>query len=104
MTIILWLLLSTCFFAIGEYLSKKFALEPSIKLVCYIVPMYALGTLAWLPAIHKGQMLSTVGTLWTVLSMVMTIFIGLFIFHESLTTIQIVGICFAFVSVILLSL
>ena len=104
MSVILWLLLSTCFFAIGEYLSKKFALEPSIKLVCYIVPMYALGSLAWLPAIYRGQTLATVGTMWNVLSMIMTLGVGLFIFHESLTTTQIVGVCFAFVSIILLSL
>ena len=46
----------------------------------------------------------TVGTMWNILSMSMTLIIGLGIFHEVVTITQIIGICFAIVSVILLSL
>ena len=103
-TVILWILLSVAFFGMGEYLSKKFALDPSVKLVCTIVPMYALGSLAWLPAIYKGQNLSTVGTIWNLLSLVITLMVGMVIFKETLTTTQLVGVCLAFVAIVLLSL
>ncbi len=102
--IIMWLLISVSCYAIGEYLSKKFAISPSVEMACIIVLMYALGTLAWLPAIHKGQLLATVGTLWNVLSLGITLIIGLVIFHEVVTTTQIIGICFAIISIILLNL
>lgn len=101
--VILWLLLSVAFFGIGEYLSKKFAISPSINLILCIVPMYALGSLAWLPAIHRGKILSTVGTMWNLLSMVITLIVGLIIFKETLTTTQFIGLAFAFIAIILMS-
>jgi multidrug transporter EmrE-like cation transporter len=103
-TVILWLILSVSLFGVGEYLSKKFSLAPSISLTLSIITMYALGALAWLPAIYKGQYLSTIGTMWNLLSMIMTLVIGIVIFNEQLTTIQIVGIGFALTSLIMLSI
>ena len=99
-----WLFLSVAFFGVGEYLSKKFALQPSFLLVCCILPMYSLGSLAWLPAIYRGQTLATVGTIWNLLSLLATLVVGLLIFHETLTTTQMVGVFLAFVSIILLSI
>lgn len=101
---ILWLLLSVSFFAVGEYLSKKFALHPTATLVFCILPTYSLGSLAWLPAIYRGQVLSTVGTIWNLLSLVATLVVGLYFFHETLTTTQTIGVCLAFISIILLSI
>ncbi len=103
-TVIAWLLLSVMFFGMGEYLSKKFALEPSIWLAMTIVPMYALGSLAWLPAIYKGQNLSTVGTIWNLLSLIITLIVGMVIFKEAITPMQYVGIGFAMVAIVLMSL
>ena len=42
---IVWLILSGIFFAIGEFLSKKFALNPSIILVVLIIVIYSIGTI-----------------------------------------------------------
>jgi len=99
-----WIILSVFFFAIGEYLSKKWALHPSIGLIISIVVMYALGTLAWLPAIYKEKTLSIIGVIWMLLSLVATLFVGIFVFGEKLTLVHVIGIVFAFISVILLSL
>jgi drug/metabolite transporter (DMT)-like permease len=97
-TVICWLFLSALFFGVGEYLSKKWSLNPSVLMAGSLILMYVFGTLAWLPAILKGQSLSIVGTLC------MTLFIGLALFKEPITTTQIVGICFAFIAIIFLSL
>jgi len=100
---IIWLILSAIFFAIGEFLSKKFALNPNLTLVIIILIVYSVGVLLWLPAILQKNQLSIVGTMWSVLSLLTTILIGTLIFRENLSIIGIIGIIFAFISIILLS-
>lgn len=101
---IVWLIGSAIFFAIGEFLSKKFALAPSFSYVIIIIVVYSFGVLAWLPAILQKNQLSIVGTIWSVLSLLTTVMIGILIFGEKLNVIGIVGIIFAIVAVILLSM
>jgi len=101
---IIWLVASAVFFAVGEFFSKKFALDPKICYVVLILAAYCIGTLFWLPAILQKNQLSIVGTMWSVLSLLVTVSIGLLIFKESLSLIGIIGVLLAFVSIILLSL
>ena len=101
---IAWLVLSALLFAFGEYLSKKFALAPSFSYVALIVFIYALGTLAWLPAILQKNQLSIVGAIWSVMSLVATVGIGVLIFGEQLNTVAIVGLILGLLSILLLSL
>jgi multidrug transporter EmrE-like cation transporter len=51
----------------------------------------------------KNQ-LSLVGTIWSVLSLVATVLIGLLIFGEKLNIMGITGIIFAFMAIVFLSL
>jgi multidrug transporter EmrE-like cation transporter len=99
-----WLILSALFFAAGEFFSKKFALNPKLNFVALILAAYILGTLAWLPAILQKNQLSIVGTIWSVLSLLATLGIGIIIFNEKLSWIGIIGIITAFISIILLSI
>jgi len=101
---IVWLILSALFFAVGEYFSKKFALNPRVMYVLLILAAYCVGTLAWLPAILQKNSLSIVGTMWSVLSLFATVLIGVLIFGEKLSLIGIVGIVMAVISIILLSI
>jgi multidrug transporter EmrE-like cation transporter len=101
---IYWLVLSALFFAFGEFLSKKFALSPKITLVFFIILVYSLGTLAWLPAILQKNQLSIVGTIWSVMSLLATVLIGVLIFGEKLNMTGIFGILTAIISIILLSI
>ena len=101
---IIWLILSAVFFAIGEFLSKKFALNPNITLVIIILIVYSAGVLFWLPAILERNQLSIVGTMWSVLSLLTTILIGVLVFDEKLSLTGIIGIVFAFMAIIFLSL
>jgi len=100
---IVWLVLSAVFFAIGEFLSKKFALNPNTTLVIIILLTYSVGVLFWLPAILQKNQLSIVGTMWSVLSLLTTVLIGVLIFKENLSLTGIIGIVFAVISIILLS-
>lgn len=99
-----WLLLSALFFACGEYLSKRFALSPSLLLVAATVSVYALGTLAWLPAIFQKNQLAVTGTLWNLLAFATTVGIGLSIFGEHLAWYQWLGLVCAACAIALLSL
>ncbi|MEI8174772.1 MAG: hypothetical protein WCG28_02370 [bacterium] len=101
---IVWLVLSALFFAVGEFLSKKFALNPRFIYVILILIVYSFGTLAWLPAILQKNSLSIAGTIWSVLSLLATILIGVLIFGEKLSLIGIIGVCMAIIAVVLLSL
>lgn len=101
---LIWLTLSALFFAGGEFFSKKFALNPRAIFVAYILLMYIIGTLAWLPAILQKNQLSIVGAIWSVLSLLATVLIGVLIFGERLSTIGILGVIAAFVAIVLLSL
>ncbi|HYM75862.1 MAG TPA: hypothetical protein VE377_07775 [Candidatus Dormibacteraeota bacterium] len=98
-----WLVLSAAFFAVGEYLSKKFALRPDWQGLLLVCAAYLLGTLTWLPAIVRTNQLASTGTAWLLLSMMATLGIGCGIFHEKLNSVQIVGIVLASVALVLLN-
>ena len=101
---IIWLVISALFFAVGEFLSKKFALNPKISFVILMLIAYSIGTLTWLPAILQRNQLSIVGVMWSVLTVVATILIGVLIFNEKLGSVSIIGIILGIISVALLSI
>lgn len=101
---IIWLLISALFFAAGEYLSKVWGMHPSFNLAVLVVLIYGVGTFAWLPALlHKNQ-LATMGTLWLLLATIATVSIGLLIFHEKLTYLQMTGVVLAAFAMVLLGI
>jgi multidrug transporter EmrE-like cation transporter len=98
-----WLISSALFFALGEYFSKLWGNTPSLKGAVYVVVAYAFGSIFWLPALlHKNQ-LAIMGTAWLLLATVATAVIGVFIFGESLTNLQWVGLGLAAAAILLLS-
>ncbi|OGI68505.1 hypothetical protein A2738_01315 [Candidatus Nomurabacteria bacterium RIFCSPHIGHO2_01_FULL_42_15] len=101
---IVWLVVSAIFFAVGEFLSKKFALGPKVIYVLLILGAYCLGTLAWLPAILQKNSLTIVGTMWSVMTLVTTVLIGILIFREKLSAVGVIGVITAVIAVILLSI
>lgn len=92
------------FYAAGEILAKIFANTPSTKTGIMAVVFYTLNAMCFLPAIKKFNSLSVLGTIWNVCYVIVTLIVGIFIFHEPLTTIKVVGLIFGLVSIILLSL
>lgn len=97
-----WLILSSLFFATGEFLSKKWGMKPGLTITLLVIIAYALSTVSWLPALlHKNQ-ISTMGTIWLLLATVATVTIGIFIYHESLNFQQWVGVILALIALGLL--
>ena len=97
-----WLLISAVWFTAGEYLSKRWGMQPSLRFAVLVVAVYAVGTFAWLPALlHKNQ-LALMGTLWLVLATVATVGVGVLVFGEQLSVLQWVGVGLALVALALL--
>jgi multidrug transporter EmrE-like cation transporter len=99
-----WLVVSTLFFAVGEFLSKKFALGPRWSIVILLVFIDVFSVLTWLPAILQKNQLSIVGTIWSVLSLLLTVTIGVIIFGEKLNYLSIAGIITAIIAIVLLTM
>jgi len=99
----MWLVLSAAFFAVGEYLSKKFAIRPGWSGLSLACSMYLLGSLAWLPALVRTNQLAATGTAWLLLSMVATLGIGFGVFHERVNSVQTAGIALAALALVLLN-
>jgi len=100
----IWLLLSTAFFAWGEYLSKKWGMNPGWFFAIFIALVYGIGSMFWLPYLLYKNELAIRGTIWSVVSLVVTVMLGVLIFHEKISLVQIVGLLLAFVAVALLSI
>jgi multidrug transporter EmrE-like cation transporter len=100
----LWLTLSVMIFGVGEYLSKKWALNSSFGLAAIVVLPYMAGTWLWLPALKAGKNLSTVGIAWSIMSAAVTVGLGLICFEEKLSELNYAGLALALVSLILLQI
>jgi multidrug transporter EmrE-like cation transporter len=100
----IWITLSAIFFAAGEFLSKKFAINPGWMLFATFIIVDIISASTWLPAIFEKNQLSTTGVIWSIISVAATVLIGVLAFSEKLTMVQCIGLAFGFVSVVLLSL
>ena len=103
MNYIYYLIISALCFAAGEYFSKDWANTRTGVSMFMSFLSYMIGVAVWFPAIAQKNHLAIVGTIWSILSLLATITIGVIVFKERLSTMGWVGIAFALVSVALLS-
>ncbi len=99
-----WIIISALLTACGELLSKEFGDTHKTAFLIAAFLVYSLGTIAWFPSIYEKNQLSIVGVMWSVLSLTTTVIIGILIFGEKLNAMSTVGIVFAFIAIIFLSL
>ena len=77
-----WLIASIFFFSIGDFLSKKFILSPSTNYFILLIIAYSTSSILWLPALMQKNILSVTGVIWTVLSLLPPLLIGIIYFKE----------------------
>jgi len=94
--------ISLVFFTISETFSKLWANDPRWWLAALVVFFYSLIALTWLPALRAHNNISTIGTIWNMGAVLLTVLIGA-AFHEEVSTRQWIGIALAFVACILVS-
>jgi multidrug transporter EmrE-like cation transporter len=103
-TVALIILVASVFYGFGEYYSKIYANTASIKALLTSLGFYNLTSLCFFPAIKRMNSLSVLGTIWNVAYMIVTIFLGVVVFGEVLTTLQIIGIILGIAAIICLSI
>jgi multidrug transporter EmrE-like cation transporter len=104
MGVFILVVIAMTFYGFGEYFSKLFANIGGSKFALLALLFYILTSICFLPALKKLNSLSILGTIWNVGYMIITLGIGILIFHETLTILQIIGIIFGFIAIILLSI
>jgi drug/metabolite transporter (DMT)-like permease len=92
------MLSSMIFYSAGEYLSKLWSLNPSWLLFAAIYFIYPIGIICWLPALRMHGQLSALSTVWSVLAIITSVLMGVYLFGEVLETRQIIGIILAIVA------
>ena len=85
-------------------MSKEFALRPGWDLFIFIIIVDVISVTTWLPAIFQKNQLSITGVIWSLVSLMLTVGVGILFFKEQLTLTQALGILLGVVAVVLLSI
>lgn len=95
-------LLPSFFTLISDILIKKVADAHNAPLLGLSIVLYALGAIIWY-LVYQSAKFSTVGVMFSVLTLLLSIITGFVYFHEKVTSTGIVGIVLGGISVLLLS-
>jgi multidrug transporter EmrE-like cation transporter len=88
---------------IGEYFSKMFSIKPSIKMGILVIGLYSFCSICWLPVVYYAKGITIVGMLWSAITALTTIFMGVIIFKEHVEFHHYIGIICSLIGIILLS-
>ena|SRR5258708_38867688 len=97
------IILAACFTILGDYFGKTWSINHKQIFFLLAILGYAASGLIYTPVLLKqGLVISSV--IWSISTILGFIFIGLILFHESLNTIQAVGVILGIVSLAILAL
>jgi len=101
----LWIWFAICgvTFAIGEYVSKRWAITSNNWLLVVMVMSYAGGSLAWAPIIKNKTELARMGMIWMIVASICTIGLGVLVFREKLAVWQWLGVGLAIIAMVLIA-
>ncbi len=99
-----WLLLglSAAGVITGDYFAKYWSVNQRLLFVVLAVAGYAVSSLFYIPTLLREGLIIT-SVIWVVLSTIGFLFIGLVLFHETLTAIQWLGAGLGIASLLILS-
>ncbi len=95
----------TLILVIADFLIKKATLVKgnySVLLMVIAVILYGLSPIGWYWVMTKYKLLS-IGAIYSVLTVVLLTIIGLVFFNEKVSVREVIGLCLAVVSLILLT-
>lgn len=102
-----WLLpisLLIVFEAIADILAKYWQIHRGLLFAVLSLLGYVIANTFWLFALKNGSGLGRGAMIFSVASAAIAIVIGIFLYHETVTTKQVIGILFGLVSIILLTI
>ena len=87
----------------GDYLAKKWSLEPGwVTLTGALACYFSSSFFYMLTLSRKGLVVSCV--IWSIASIIAFLFVGLDVFHETLPGSQVVGVILGTISLLMLSM
>lgn len=100
-----WVLIvaSATFTILGDYFGKLWSINLHPIFFWLNVTFYTLSSLFFIPALLK-EGLTITSVVWSLLSIIGFMFIGLVLFKEVLTVVQVVALIFGVISLILFSI
>lgn len=98
---ILPLILLVILEATADYFAGSFGHGSKMYYAFIAMAFYILANISWLFAIKNGSGLTRGASLFSVFSMVLAVAIGIFIYKESITNTQIIGVILGVIAIIL---
>ncbi len=87
------------FEGIADYYAGKWGENGKVIFAVIAFVGYALGNLSWLIAVKDGSGLARGAIIFSVASALLAVGIGIFIYKEHLTTVQLVGVALGIISI-----
>lgn len=101
----LWfLLLLVAFELIADILAKQFGLTGKVIFGVLSILGYVLANLAWLFSLRSGAELSKGSIIFSALSGVGAVLLGLLVYHEKVNLYQLIGVVLGIAAIIFLSI
>ncbi len=89
--------------AIADIIAKEYQLKAGAVRFGGAILAYIIPTIFWLVALRYGAGLTKGAIYFSVASAILAIVIGLVLYKETLTTLQVIGVALGFIAIILLS-
>ncbi len=99
-----FLLLLVAFELIADILAKTFAINGKFFFAVLSIVGFILANIAWLISLRTGAELSKGAVLFSVLSGIGAVLIGLFVYHEKASPYQLIGLALGIAAIAFLSL
>lgn len=96
------LILLVVFEALADIIAKYFAVTNKIWIAGGALVVYVVANVFWLISLKNGAELATGAVIFSIISEVLAILIGVLIYHEQLSFTQGIGIILGLVSLVLL--
>lgn len=93
-----WLLLSIAGYTCGEYFSKLWGNHPAFSYGLCALFGYTVGSVLWLFVMLQRNQLALMTFAWLALSIISSLIVALFVFHEKLNAYQWTGAGLAMVA------
>ena len=88
--------------AVADIIAKEYQLHAGVLRFVGAIAAYVIANVFWLIALRSGAALTTGSIIFSVGSAILAIVIGLVLYKETITPMQVMGIALGFVAIILL--
>jgi multidrug transporter EmrE-like cation transporter len=101
----LWfILVLVAFELVADIFAKQFGLTGKVLFGVLSILGYVLANIAWLFSLRNGAQLGKGSILFSALSSVGAVLLGVFVYHEKVNSYQLIGVVLGIAAIILLSI